>query len=203
MRALVELKGISKNFDEKSVFSDFYFSVHPGQMVGLTGPSGSGKTTILNIIGMLDCDYSGTYIYKEMAVKKTAREGLKMRRNEFSYIFQNFALLEDKTVEENLRIVTRDKKRMEEALEQVGLEGILKQKIYTLSGGQAQRVALARAFINDSPVILADEPTGSLDKKNSNMVMELLQAQQKNGKTVILVTHDESLHSYCDEVVSL
>ena len=127
-------------------------------------------------------------------------------KTKIGFLFQNFALVENKTVKENLRLVKRDCKNdvsIEEALQIVDLSDKLNQKIYTLSGGEQQRIALARLMIKKCDIILADEPTGSLDKKNSDMVMDILKSLNKKGKTIIIVTHDEEIKKSGKRVVEL
>ncbi len=203
MAALLQLTNINKSFGPTRVLDNYNLTVDKGEMIALVGPSGAGKTTLLNIIGGLDFDYEGTYTYKGEPVGNSARQSRKLRETELAYLFQNFALLEDVTVEKNLRIVTNDRQAMERALSRVGLDGYLKKKIYTLSGGEQQRVALARVLVKDASLILADEPTGSLDDTNAERVMGLLRELKDEGKTIVVVTHNTGILPHFDRVVTI
>ena len=122
------------------------------------------------------------------------------------FLFQNFALVDDKTVEQNLHLVrkhNRTQYTVEEVLQKVGLEDKLKSKVYTLSGGEQQRIALARLFLKKCDIVLADEPTGSLDSENATIIMEILMSMKKEGKTIVLVTHDEKIKTMAERVIEL
>lgn len=190
---MIEIKHLSKSFDEKQLFADFNLTIDDEEFIVFWGESGCGKTTLLNMIGSLEKIDNGEILvnHKDIFLKKNQREYLK---NEVGFLFQNFALIEAKTVRENLEMVkkqTRSEYTVEQALEYVGLSDIIDKKVYKLSGGEQQRVALARLMIKKCSIILADEPTGSLDANNADKVMELLKSLNKMGKTVILVTHVE------------
>lgn len=203
--AIVEVNGVSKNFGNKMIFKDFYCRVETGGFVVLVGSSGSGKTTLLNMIGGLEPVSDGGIVVAglDLANAKSLRN---YYRNVVGFIFQNFALVEQKTVLENLKMVHTKGQTgiaVEDALKSVGMAGMQKQKVYTLSGGEQQRIALARLRLKQCALILADEPTGSLDRKNGDIVMGLLHELNDEGKTVIMVTHDESLIRESDRVISL
>ncbi|MCM1049939.1 MAG: ABC transporter ATP-binding protein [Clostridiales bacterium] len=190
---MIEIKHLSKSFDEKQLFEDFNLTIGDGEFVVFWGESGCGKTTLLNMIGSLEKIDSGEILvnHKDIFLRKNQREYLK---NEVGFLFQNFALIEAKTVRENLEMVkkqTRSEYTTEQALEYVGLSDVIDKKVYKLSGGEQQRVALARLMIKKCSIILADEPTGSLDSNNADKVIELLKSLNGMGKTVILVTHVE------------
>lgn len=181
-------------------------------MLAIVGKSGSGKSTLLNIIGMIEGDYEGDYQFKDYKnVKVNSKMSSKIIREEMSFIFQSFALIEDESVKKNLLLalqyvkLNKDEKEnlMIAALKSVGLDGILDKKIASLSGGEQQRVALARAILKPSSLILADEPTGSLDNKNKEYVMETLKELNKAGKTIIVVTHDAYTADMCKRKISL
>ncbi len=190
---MIEIKHLYKRFDEKQLFSDMNLTIQDGEFVVFWGESGCGKTTLLNMIGSLEKIDHGEILvnHKDISLRKNQREYLK---NEVGFLFQNFALIEAKTVRENLNMVKpniRSEYTVEQVLEYVGLSDMIDKKVYKLSGGEQQRVALARLMLKKCSIILADEPTGSLDPNNANKVMELLKSFNKIGRTVVLVTHVE------------
>lgn len=196
----VKIENISKKFGSKEIFKNFNMEIEEGDFVCISGESGKGKSTLLNMIGLLDMPDSGNIIINgKKNVKFSSKDGRELMKNKISYIFQNFGLVDDQTVEYNLKISGKfsgknKKNDLENALERVGLnKNMLNQKIFTLSGGEQQRVALARIYLKDSDMILADEPTGSLDANNRNKVMEILKDLNNSGKTVVIVTHDEEV----------
>ncbi len=202
--AIIELKEICKNYGNHVVLDKFTLEINEGDYVSITGPSGKGKTTILNIIGLLDVPSSGSVIIcGHRNLKFSSRAAVNIRRNNLSYLFQNYGLIDTDTVEENMNISLRFKKirksekreLISNALCQVGLVGYEKRKIYTLSGGEQQRVALAKIIVKSPKIILADEPTGSLDEVNRDYVLKVLEKFNKEGKTVIVVTHDSCVAS--------
>lgn len=181
-------------------------------MIAITGPSGSGKSTILNILGLIESFNTGTYKrFDQVNIKPNSKTAQAIIREDISYLFQNFALIEDETVEYNLMLGIRYLRCgksekltiINDALNKVGLQGYAKSKIFELSGGQQQRVAMARALIKPSKLILADEPTGSLDQKNRDEIMQLLKEMNKQGKTIIVVTHDDEVAKQCQRIVHL
>ena len=181
------------------------FSVDKGEYVAVMGESGSGKTTLLNMIGGLEPVTNGKIIVGGLDI--TNQKNLQIYyRDIVGFVFQNFALVEQKTVEENLKMIHKKGQTevsVQEALRSVGMENTLKQKVYSLSGGEQQRIALARLRLKNCQLILADEPTGSLDRKNGQLVMKILHELNAEGKTVIMVTHDESLIQDTDKRISL
>jgi putative ABC transport system ATP-binding protein len=212
MSVVVHIENIEKSFGRKRVLEDFSLQVEEGEMVALCGASGCGKTTLLNIIGLLESFNSGVYfLFGNKNVRPNSSQALRMARSELSYLFQNFALVDNMTVEKNLAIAlyyvksSREAKlkMMEDALEAVGLKGFLKAKVAELSGGEQQRVSIARSIIKPGRLILADEPTGSLDSTNRDNAISLIQAVNRLGKTVILVTHDPEVASRCSRVVNI
>ncbi|WP_324825868.1 putative bacteriocin export ABC transporter [Sinanaerobacter sp. ZZT-01] len=212
MQPLIETRNLNKNFGEKSVLSNFTFSADPQEFISITGKSGSGKSTLLNILGLLDQYDSGELlIHNEVISNISGKKALLLRRNYMGYIFQNYALIEDETVEENLKVALRyapengqsKKDIIQGALAEVGLENFERKKIYELSGGEQQRVAVARVFIKPCELILADEPTGSLDLENKNLILKLFRKLRENGKTIIIVTHDLEIPKICDKNITL
>lgn len=209
---MIEIKKVSKNFGEKIVFTNLSYKINDGDMLGIVGRSGCGKSTLLNIIGLLDFDYTGEVLFdgKDVAMLKEKQVNQYIRNN-INYLFQNYALIDNETVEYNLllaleyeKIPLRKKKEMiSEVLESVGLPSYNNKKVYTLSGGEQQRVALARIMLKKGNIILADEPTGNLDETNARRVMKILKELNKQGKTIIMVTHNEQLAQECDEILRL
>lgn len=209
---MLEVNNLSKNFGSKTIFSQLSFYIKKGEMVALVGPSGCGKSTLLNILGLIEDFQAGDYSFDGLEnIKVNSRHSEKVIREKISYLFQNFALIETETVEKNLLLamtyVKMNKKEklteIAKVLEKVGLKGYENRKIYELSGGEQQRVALARAILKPSELILADEPTGSLDRENKWIVMNLLKELNESGKTVVVVTHDEEIANSCDRTISL
>lgn len=202
---MIIIKNLSKSFGEKKLFDNYSLQINDGEFVIFTGVSGCGKTTLLNMIGSLEKADSGEITVDGMDItqKKNQREYLKRK---VGFLFQNFALVDNKTVEENLKLVKnncRSGVSIEEALEMVGLSDKAKQKVYSLSGGEQQRAALARLIVKKCDCVLADEPTGSLDRKNADTVFSILEKINESGKTVIMVTHDESFREKGKRVIEL
>lgn len=209
---MIKMKNLSKSFGDNLVLDDINLEINEGEMVAILGESGSGKSTLLNIIGLIEGDYEGEYYFKNNKnVKVNSKMSSKLIREEISYIFQSFALIEDETVRENLSLAVKyvkksnnDKEKMiEDALKKVNLLKHIDKKIAFLSGGEQQRVALARAILKPSNIILADEPTGSLDDKNKAYVMNIIKEINDKGKTVIIVTHDKFTANYCKRKILL
>lgn len=210
---VVEILNLNKNFGNKNILNDFNLCVKKQEIITITGKSGCGKSTLLNIIGLLDEYSSGNLMINEKQVSKiNDKDAMLLRRYDIGYIFQNYALIEGDSVEENLKLATKysmersEKSRKElisKALEKVGLENYEKKKIYELSGGEQQRVAIARVFIKPCNLILADEPTGSLDLENKLLVLDLLEQLRREGKTIITVTHDLDVAKKFDRNIML
>ncbi len=195
---------------EIDILKGINLEIKRGDFVAIMGKSGAGKTTLMNIIGCLDTPTSGTYILDGNDVSKLDDDRLSTIRNRYiGFIFQNFYLLPYATVRENvlLPVLYSDKMVGEDdimnILRIVGLEERARFKPSQLSGGQQQRVAIARALINSPELILADEPTGQLDKKTAKEIMDLIKRLNEEGKTVILVTHDRGVASYAKRIIYL
>ncbi|MGM9952810.1 MAG: ABC transporter ATP-binding protein [Intestinibaculum porci] len=207
---MIEIQDLCKAYDHHILFDHFHLKISDHEIVAIMGPSGSGKSTLLNIIGCIDAMDEGTICFNHQEVRYDTREATKLIRNQIAYLFQNFALLDEETVYQNLlialRFVKASKKKkyqmMDEMLEKVELKGIGDQKVCFLSGGQQQRVALARALLKPSEFLLCDEPTGSLDWKNAQKVMDLL-LKYRGDHTIIIVTHDMNIAKRCDRIITL
>ena len=177
------------------MFKIFYLEIPDSRFLVISGESGCGKSTLLNMIGGIETPDKGSIIVNGFDVAKKGKKQ-KYFKEVVGFLFLNFALLENKTVKENLEIIKKSGRTdisINEALEKVGLQKVINKKVYQLSGGEQQRVALARLMLKKCSIVLADEPTGSLDKKNSEIVMNILNELSEQGKTVIVVTHSEEI----------
>ena len=209
MKKLIDLSGINKSYrngdQELQVLKNINLQVEEGEFLAIMGPSGSGKSTLMNIIGMLDRPSSGTY---HLDGKEVARLGekksAKVRNQEIGFVFQQFFLLSKLNALQNVELpliyagVSQSKRKAlaEQYLEKVELETRMHHLPSEVSGGQKQRVAIARALVNRPSIILADEPTGALDTKTGEQIMELLTELNKEGKTIIMVTHEPEIAAY-------
>ena len=214
--ALISLRGIKKVFYtddvETHALAEVNFEIQKGEYVAISGPSGCGKTTLLSILGLLDTPSGGEYTLAGESVARLApAERARVRNRQIGFIFQAFNLIGDLSVFENveLPLTYRDmpaperKNRVAAALERVEMSHRAKHFPAQLSGGQQQRVAVARAVAGDPAILLADEPTGNLDSKNGEAVMELLRELNANGSTVGMVTHDSRYAQHADREVAL
>ncbi len=210
--SIIELCNISKSYGSKKILDNISININEGEFVAITGESGKGKSTILNIIGLLEIFDSGKLtIDNETNLVPNSIKSRKMLREKISYLFQNFALVDQETVLYNLLLVLKYVKQnknyklkiIKESLSKVGLDGYEKRKIYELSGGEQQRVAIARILLKPSKIVLADEPTGSLDENNRDAVINLLRLLNNDGKTIVIVTHDKSVAKSCDRIINL
>lgn len=214
--ALIRLQGVTKVFQtdevETHALSDVHLEVQPGEFVAVAGPSGCGKSTLLSILGLLDSPTHGQYwIHRDHVENLSMSDRTRIRNREIGFIFQAFNLIGDLTVYENVelpltyrRITTGERKqRVQDVLERVGMAHRAKHYPAQLSGGQQQRVAVARALVGQPSILLADEPTGNLDSKNSEAVMELLRQLHADGATICMVTHDPRYASVADRTIQL
>ncbi len=203
---MIEAVDISKRYRDHDVLESFHASIETNSLTVITGESGKGKTTLLNILSLLERPDRGTVTIDAIS-DPSPKQILNLRRHTISYLFQNYGLIDEYTVEKNLRVSLTYRKdpgpSVSEALAQVGLEGYEKRKVYELSGGEQQRVALARILLKDARYIFADEPTGNLDKGNRDVVIKLLRGLADSGKGGILATHDLDLLSYADQHIHL
>ena len=219
--AQISLKNVNKSFGAHHVLNDVNIDINKGDFICIFGKSGGGKTTLLNCISTIDQASAGhifiddqelsilgtleTYDNGEMRSfekldpikKKKKKECELLRRNNIAYLFQNFALVEKMTVEDNMKLAVKynkaknKKELIQTALDKMGVGDKLKSKVYELSGGEQQRVAIARNMVKPFDIMLADEPTGSLDDENKSIVIDTLLALNKEGKTIVVVSHDK------------
>ncbi|ANC22734.1 MULTISPECIES: ABC transporter ATP-binding protein [Bacillus cereus group] len=211
---IVKVNDLSKEYTGKvphTALSNIDLTITEGEFVGIMGPSGSGKTTLLNMISTIDSPTSGSVCIHNQNLYHLSPDDLALfRRKELGFVFQSFNLLHTLTVKENMVLplvldgidVKRINKRVESISEKLGINEILNKRTYEISGGQAQRTAIARALIHSPKLVLADEPTGNLDSKASQDVMDILSLLNKEEKaTMMLVTHDPVAASYCDRII--
>jgi putative ABC transport system ATP-binding protein len=212
--SLIKLEGVTKVFltdeVETHALSGIHFDIKRGEYVSIAGPSGCGKSTLLSILGLLDTPSEGTYLLSGRPVQGLSLpERARIRNREIGFIFQSFNLIGDLTVYENVELpltyrgmpASERKARVIEALEKVGMGHRAKHLPSQLSGGQQQRVAVARALAGHPAVLLADEPTGNLDSKNGEAVMDLLDELHQNGATIVMVTHDARFARNADRTI--
>ena len=213
---LIRLEAVSKVFFtdevETHALSGIDLEIRDGEYVAISGPSGCGKSTLLSILGLLDTPTEGMYRLNGESVQNLkAKQRARIRNRQIGFIFQAFNLIGDLTVFENVDLpltyrgmpASERKKRVEDALERVGMAHRMKHYPSQLSGGQQQRVAVARALGGEPSVLLADEPTGNLDSKNGEAVMELLRDVHDSGATICMVTHDPRFEAYAERIVRL
>ena len=213
---MLELKNIYKNYTQGKmdvpVLKDISLSVDEGEYVAIMGPSGSGKTTLMNIIGCLDSPTSGEYILEGKDISQSSDNKLSdVRLHSIGFVFQSFYLLSRQSALENVALPllyagVRRKERLEiarKALERVGLGDRVNFKPTQLSGGQCQRVAIARAIVNNPKVLLADEPTGALDTKSGEQIMEIFQKLNEEGVTIVMITHDGNIAKNASRIVKI
>lgn len=202
---MIQIEHLKKKFGDKILFDDFNLTIDDGEFVVLSGDSGRGKTTLLNMIGAIEPFDAGRILVDGIDISNKKNQ-LFYLQQKVGFLFQNFALIDYKTVRQNLQLIkkkSRSETTLEDALQQVGLATKVNQKVYSLSGGEQQRVALARLMMKQCDIIFADEPTGSLDRKNAEHVMNIIQTLNEQGKTIVLVTHDEIIKQYASRVVYL
>jgi putative ABC transport system ATP-binding protein len=213
---VIKLEGVTRVFYadevETHALSDVLLEIHKGEYVSIAGPSGCGKSTLLSIMGLLDSPTDGKYWLNGNAVEDLDQsERARIRNREVGFIFQSFNLIGDLTVFENVELPltyrsmqgSERRRRVQQALERVGMTHRAKHFPSHLSGGQQQRVAVARALVSEPSVLLADEPTGNLDSKNGEAVMDLINDLHRSGSTIVIVTHDPRFASYAERVIRL
>ncbi len=194
------------------VLKDISITIDTGELIAIKGKSGAGKSTLLHIIGCLDTPTSGCYRIGETDMTKLPPKELARLRNEkFGFVMQDFGLIRDETVFENVSLpplfshvpFRKIAQKTDEQLERIGISHLRNKAVELLSGGEKQRVAIARALINNPDYILADEPTGSLDSSNSEMIMQILKTLNQGGKTVIIITHDDTIANACNRIIHI
>lgn len=213
---ILNLQNIYKDYQQDKlvvpVLKDVCLSVEEGEYVAIMGPSGSGKTTLMNIIGCLDKPTSGTYeLAGENILKLKDKELSDLRLKSIGFVFQSFHLMPRESAAENVALPLsysgvhkkERKARAAKALERVGLGDRIHFRPTQLSGGQKQRVAIARAMVNNPQILLADEPTGALDSKSGEQIMELFQSLNEEGVTVVMITHDPKIAANAKRVVRI
>jgi putative ABC transport system ATP-binding protein len=207
---LIEAKSLVKSFGSQKVLTGLSFEVQMNEMVAIMGKSGTGKSTLLNILGLLDKpDQGDLTMFGLTNIRPFSSKASSILRNKIGFLFQNFALIDNKTVEYNLALALKNRHKIDksleisEALKQVGLEGFEMKHIYQCSGGEQQRVAVARLLLKPCELVLADEPTGSLDLQNRDEIVRLMSLLKESGKTVLIVTHDPEVAKKCDRTIYL
>jgi putative ABC transport system ATP-binding protein len=211
---MIQIKNISKVFQteeiETKALNEVSITINQGEFVTIMGPSGSGKSTLLNIVGLLDNASSGSYqLLNQEMIGLKEQEKAKVRKQNIGFVFQNFNLIDELSVYDNIELpliynnvpASERKQKVNEIAERLGISHRLKHFPQQLSGGQQQRVAVARALINNPKIILADEPTGNLDSKNGNEVMELLTDLHAQGATILMVTHSNYDASFSQKTI--
>src|ERR1700676_4446305 len=215
-QGLIRLDGVTKVFYtdevETHALSGVHLEIKNGEFLSIAGPSGCGKSTLLSILGLLDSPTEGNYWINTQAVANLSlSDRTRIRNREIGFIFQAFNLIGDLTVYENVELpltyrsmaAAERKKRVQEVLERVGMAHRMKHYPSQLSGGQQQRVAVARALVGSPAIMLADEPTGNLDSRNGEAVMDLLRELHSGGATICMVTHDERYAHHAARTVHL
>lgn len=213
---MIKLTGVTKIYDkddaENTALKEVSLTVENGELLAVMGTSGSGKTTLLNMIGCMDKITKGQYMYDDIEVNKLKQRDLdKFRKAHISFVFQHFALMNDYTVFENVEVPllckkisrSRRKKIVMDCLEKMGISDLAKKYPTKISGGQKQRCAIARAITSGNDIILADEPTGALDKATGNEIMNIFKSLNEQGKTIIIVTHDIEIANQCNRIISI
>lgn len=213
---MIQLQNIKKVFRTEEIdtwaLREVSLEVKEGEFVAIMGPSGCGKTTLLNIMGLLDTPTDGTYMLDGKDVSQlSGRERTNIRKGTIGFVFQSFNLIDDLDVYENIELpllymgvpAKERKKRVTEMLDRMAMSHRRGHFPCQLSGGQQQRVAVARAVVSNPKIILADEPTGNLDSKNSKEVMDLLLQLHEQGTTIVMVTHSQHNASFADRIINL
>lgn len=210
---LLNLKNINKKYDNQIILNNLSLTIESGKIYVIMGPSGSGKSTLLNIIALIENSTSGDYYWKDANIKDfSSRKKSLIRKDNIGLIFQDFNLFEELTAFENLDVYLQlttsldEKQRQNKIKNQANtldISSILYKKVKFLSGGERQRVTIARCYLNNTELILADEPSANIDSVNKSILIESFLSLRKNGKTIIIVTHDDSYIQIADMVYSL
>lgn len=213
---IIKTENLTKDYETGtqvvSALKGINLSVEKGEFLSIMGPSGSGKTTLMNIIGCLDSPTNGSYYLNNKSVSKLDDDELaKIRNDEIGFVFQSFHLLARNTAFDNVMLPLKyagigkeeATKRSNDVLDLVGLSSRAKHTPSELSGGQQQRVAIARALVNEPSILFADEPTGNLDSKTGQDVMKIFKDLNKNGQTIILITHEDSIAKQSNRIITI
>ena len=207
---MIRLENITKEYNSCIALRGVDLTIEDGSFNAIVGTSGSGKSTLLNIIGGMDSVTAGNYYFNDELVSEYSFSKLhKFRKENISFVFQNFALMNKYTMYENVemplvaRRIKNRKKLVMEALDKMGIADMAKKYPTQLSGGQQQRCAIARALVADTPLLLADEPTGALDKNTSEEIMRCFKEVHSMGKTIILITHDMNIAEQCEKIIKI
>lgn len=207
---MIRLQNISKIYRNKTVpaLDQVSLTINDGEMVSVVGKSGSGKSTLLNIIGMLDIQTRGSYFYNGIEVNDHQRQELRKR---IGIVLQNYALIPEKTVYDNIALPLyylrshkpEIKRKVQEVSEALGISGLLRSYPNQLSGGECQRAAIARALITQPEILLADEPTGSMDTENRDIILDIIRSLNQRGISILIVTHDAAVANCCKRKLTL
>ncbi len=206
---MIIAKNLVKKYDTTCALKDASFTIEKGEWANIMGPSGSGKTTLLNLIGCLDSPTSGSLLVNGIETTKLGqKERTRFRRENIGLVFQQFHMIPHLTALENVMIAQyfhsiEDEKEAKEALVHVGMGHRLHHMPSQLSGGEQQRVCIARALINQPQIILADEPTGNLDKKNEEAVLDIFRELHSEGRTIVIVTHNPEIGEIGDKIIQI
>jgi putative ABC transport system ATP-binding protein len=216
MAEILTMQNICKSYfmneEELEVLHNINLTIHTGEFLSILGPSGSGKSTMMNIIGCLDVPSSGNYLLSGNDINDLDEISLaKVRNKEIGFVFQSFQLLPRMSALQNVELpliysglsASERQKRAKAILDRVGLSDKMRNLPNQLSGGQQQRVAIARALVTEPSILLADEPTGALDQKTGAQVMELFEEINKDGRTIIMITHDKHIASHAKRIVNI
>ena len=216
MKEILRMQDVVKCYylgeEEQIVLNNVNLTIREGEFVSILGPSGSGKSTLMNIIGCLDVPTRGRYVLADKTVADLDEVELaRIRNKEIGFVFQSFQLLPRLSALENVELPLiyaripegQRKKRAASLLERVGLKDKLRNLPTQLSGGQQQRVAIARSIVTEPTILLADEPTGALDQKTGAQIMELFEELNKEGRTIVMITHDKSIAAYAKRVINI
>lgn len=212
MKTVIECKKLGKKYKDIVVFKNLQFKVEEGEFVAIVGKSGGGKTTLLNILGLIDTQTEGDLdVWGQTNIDPKSKTSMLLRRNRIGYLFQNYGLVDDESVWWNLSLALEYKKiskkkkkeKILELLNEFNMGDLFDKKVCQLSGGEQQRVAIIRLILQDCDLILADEPTGSLDLENRDYVIQKLIELNNKGKTIILVTHDPYVAGKCSKIIRI
>ena len=201
----IELQGVRKSYD-RPVLRDICLKVENYSYVTILGKSGSGKSTLMNILGLIESFDGGVYTFNDVVIKND-RDYSKLRSENIGFIFQSYNLIPTLTCRENIMLPTLYSKKkpadLDEIIDSLDIGGLLDKRVVLLSGGEKQRVAIARALLLNPSLIIADEPTGNLDRFNTQTVLDLLEKENKKGRAVIMITHDEAIAKRSKQVFTL